>query len=56
MLSKSSSELTRPVKIHFKASTFCTIQVDNLIVAAADSDGDDDDTDDGEGTSALFIS
>ena len=28
MLSKSSSGLTIPLKIHFKVSTFCTIQVD----------------------------
>ena len=34
VISKSSSGRTRPVKIHLKVSTFCTIQVDNLIPAA----------------------
>ena len=44
VISKLSSELTIPGKIHFKVSTFYTIQVDNLtvVVAAADDDDDDD--------------
>ena len=32
VLSKASSELTIPLKIHFKVSTFYTIQVDNLMM------------------------